>query len=126
MPTPRHASMRRLESEANYQQSKLRGETSSLRGELVLQEFDCWLLIANRFPYDGIFKQHDMLIPKRDFATYAKANAMEKMELREIIDSDVCEPYDLVFENFMSRRSNRDLYHIHLAAYLNSRDELFQ
>lgn len=117
------ASLRRTSSEAYYQSEKELGNTKDLRAEPVIWESEHWLMIANRFPYDSVFKRHDMLIPKRDFAMANEMTEQEYDDLRDTLDSVVCEPYHLFFENSSHRRSNKSLFHLHLATYYDSREE---
>lgn len=115
--------LRRVESEEYYQYAKQNGIAGPLRDEPVVQEFNHWALIANRFPYDAVFTQHDMLIPKRDFAYAREMNRRESKELRDILDGPIGAVYHLFFENTVARRSNLTLYHLHLAKFYSSREE---
>lgn len=117
------ASLRRHNTEAYYQSEKEAGNTKDLRAEPTIWEGQHWVMIRNRFPYDSIYRQHDMLIPRRDFGMAKDMSEEEYTELRDTLDSPLCEPYHIFFENSPARRSNKALFHLHLAAFYDSREE---
>lgn len=114
-------SLRKSESEAHYQDQKKRGLTVPLLEEKVLIRYKHWVVIANRFPYDLIFREHDMIVPRREFANRAEMTFDELSELWAIID-ELVNQYDLVFENLGGRRSIANHYHVHLANYIRRED----
>lgn len=114
---------RRRQSEVNYQEAKLSGGTVPLDQETRLIEWKHWYLIANRFSYDMIYTEHDMLLPKRGFANRMDMTLMEYIELNEIIE-ELNNQYDLYFENFNHRRSVLGLFHLHFARYHKTRKEV--
>ncbi len=117
------ASLRRETSEAHYQYEKELGRTKDLRSEPTVWEGEHWVMIPNRYPYDGVFQQHDLLLPKRDFAHARDMTTEEYGELRNILDSDIGANYHIFFENSMHRRSHKGLFHLHLGAFYETREE---
>lgn len=114
---------RRAEAELNYQCQKNLGGTIPLDQEPRLLQWKHWYLIANRFPYNMIFAEHDMLLPLRGFANRGEMSVAEFIEYNQIID-ELSNQYDLVFENFNHRRSVLGLFHIHLARYHPKRENI--
>ena len=48
-----------------------------------IKEWDYWVLIKNKFPYDKIAKQHDLLLPARKII---EMDELEDIELNELFD----------------------------------------
>lgn len=117
---PLPMSARTEESELKYQVAKVLEQTVPLDQEEHILDYDHWYLIENRFPYDMIYDEHDMLIPRSGVATREELTLAEAIELTDIID-ELSGQYDLVFENFKHRRSVLNLYHVHLASYHRDR-----
>lgn len=111
-------------SEWAYQEAKKNGGTIPLAEEPALISYKFWKLIANRFPYDAIFSTHDMLLPVRKFSTRDEMTREEERELDNVIKG-LSSHYHLLFENFSSRRSVSDHFHIHLAVYKSRSDSGF-
>lgn len=117
-------SLRTTDSELAYQNAKKDGLLNPLLAEPALKEFTHWRLIENRYPYNIIFSKHHMLVPKREAANYDNLKTLERIELREIIDTYCQDHYDLVFENMSKQRSVKAVYHLHLASYVPTREAL--
>lgn len=115
--------LRKNETEMAYAAAKLSGELIPLSEEPSLQTYAYWKIINNRFPYDAVYKFHDMLVPKRIFENRTSMSMAELSELHNIL-SVLEQQYDVIFENTPSKRSVRGLFHIHLACYVDSRDDL--
>lgn len=89
-----------------------------LEAEPSLREWKHWRLIDNRFPYDRVFQEHHMLVPRRRVAQYSDFTMPELMELDKII-REFCEVnYDALLLNMISGRSVLDMFHLHVARYL--------
>lgn len=116
-------SARRHQSEIAYQDAKTSGSTVPLDQEPHLLDYKHWYVIKNRFPYDMVFAEHDMLLPRSGAADRKDLKLVEFVELQHILD-DLHTSYDLVFENFTHRRSVLSLYHLHLARYHSSREAM--
>jgi len=116
-------SVRRLESEQAYQRAKHQGVIRPLNEEPVLINYKHWFLIANRFPYDMIYAEHDLLVCKRQVARRDDLSIAELIELNEAIN-ELENQYHLIFENTMSRRSIKNHYHLHLARYVDDRSKI--
>ena len=116
---------RREASELAYQAAKEAKTTVPLELEPSLEVFKHWRLIENRFPYDIVFRTHHMLLPKRAGVSHRwDLNKEEKDELEQLIKEFIYPVYDLWFENYPKRRSVMGMYHLHLASYHNSREEM--
>ncbi len=115
--------LRTEKEEREYQRAKELGSLLPLHQEKRIHDFKYWFIVENRFPYDMVFKTHDMLLPMRKVCVRAELNPEEKAELETILEYYVEPRYDLFFENTQKRRSVMAHYHIHLASYVNERDE---
>jgi hypothetical protein len=116
-------SLRTADGEAVYQQSKINDDLLPLWLEDTLHSFKHWYIIANRFPYDSCYKTSHMLLPKSMATEYAELPRVAKTELRKIIDGYCQEHYHQVVENMAVRRSVRNIYHLHLVTFVDSRME---
>lgn len=113
---------RSIKGELAYQEAKMSGNTLPLEQEPSVRSWSHWRMIRNRFPYDMLFMQHDMLIPIRSgVADRWQLNDDEKAEFELILREFVYPNYDLWFENCPKRRSVLVTYHIHLATYKEER-----
>lgn len=117
-------SLRTAAGEQAYQDAKASGNTTPLELEATLRQWKHWRLIDNRFAYTVAFKEHHMLVPRRGVADRWELNADEKAEFELIVKDFVYPTYDLWFENCPKRRSVRSFYHVHLASYHDSRDQM--
>jgi diadenosine tetraphosphate (Ap4A) HIT family hydrolase len=115
---------RRNNSEVAYQQAKIDQTTLPLHEEPSLKSWEHWRLIANRFPYDIIYKDHKMLLPIRQVSSWSDLTEDEQAEFWLIIDTFVEPDYDLWFVNTNKRRSILSHFHVHLATYYDKRDEM--
>lgn len=115
-------SARTANGELGYLYAKSVGHLLPLDCEPRLISWRYWYLIENRFPYDMIFSQHDMLVPVSGVATRAELTVPELIELNGILD-ELSNQYDLWFENFNHRRSIKATYHLHLGRYHGRRED---
>lgn len=109
--------LRTKEGEDKYQWAKAVNDLVPLSQEPPIQEFRYWRVIDNRFPYGTIFETHHMLLPKRIVANRHELTDEERNELEVIVEYYAQPLYDSLLENFSSRRSIHDHYHIHLGVY---------
>ena len=121
MATP--VSLRTLSSEQQYQADKAAGNTVPLDQEPHIIDFKHWYVIKNRYPYNTAFCEHDMILPRRVFATRGEISIAEAIELDTILD-DLKHQYDVVFENLPHRRSVLTHYHLHLGRYHKTREDM--
>lgn len=85
--------------------------------EAVIEEFEHWVLMKNRFPYDRYFSKSDMLATKRH-TDEAGLNEEEKAELLKLKGSDeLAGRYDSMLEHFQLQRSLPGHYHVHVIQY---------
>lgn len=118
-------SPRSEETESKYQEFKKQklaaGEDLSafkLEDEVVLREFEHWLIIENRFPYDNMTSVNHMLIPRRNFSDYTDATEEEKKEheaIRKLLTKERF--YDAIVENFPRSKSVHRHVHMHLVRW---------
>ncbi|MFT5036815.1 MAG: diadenosine tetraphosphate (Ap4A) HIT family hydrolase [Candidatus Azotimanducaceae bacterium] len=89
-----------------------------LDDETVVREFEHWLIIENRFPYDAMTSVNHMLVPRRAFSDYYKADESEREEYHTIIRELAAEDYyDALVENFPRSRSITRHNHVHLVRW---------
>lgn len=94
--------LRTVKTEEAYQKKmgniKTRTTSFDPATEPVLKEFNHWLLIPNRFPYDFITEKHEMLVPKRLFGSLGEANQEELHELN-VIKKELGKEYHYIMES---------------------------
>lgn len=117
-------SLRRAQSELDYQEAKLRNELVPLHYEPLIKQFKHWSIIDNRFPYDVAYQTCHLLIPHRVVPEYKHLRWAERWELRKIIDKYAQTQYDQVVENMAPKRSVKSIYHLHLLKFYASRREM--
>lgn len=115
-------SLRTTTGEMYYAFSKKMGNLKNLSDEPALEVWEHWRLIDNSYPYDIAFKTHHLLIPKRVTPKHS-LNVAEKLELEDILDS-LSERYDCYLENFASKQSIKNHYHLHLLTYKDNRADM--
>ncbi len=96
------------------------GAIFTLENEVVLREFTNWIIIENRFPYDGMAKVNHMLIPRdpvTDFYTAPAALQDEYHAIRRLLSEEAY--YDAIIENFPRSRSVTRHTHSHLVVWLH-------
>ena len=96
----------------------------NLKDETVVKEYTHWLIILNRFPYDAMTSVNHMLVPKRAFEDYYKADNDERQEYHKIIKELAAEDYyDAMVENFPRSRSISRHNHVHLVRWIHTDDD---
>tara|TARA_B100000508_G_scaffold60333_2_gene47463 strand:+ start:20873 stop:21232 length:360 start_codon:yes stop_codon:yes gene_type:complete len=106
---------RTKETEALYTKEKNNGglKECPLCNEPSIKEWNHWKIIKNKFPYDLIAKDHDMLVSKRHVGEEdLTQEEFEEMLLikKEYIHSN----YGYMFEPMMRNKSIPDHFHTHL------------
>ena len=97
------------------------GHSFDLTKEAVVREFDHWLIIENRFPYDNMTRINHLLVSREPLASVHTAAQMIKDEYDAIIAALANERvYDACIENFPSASTVRTHHHVHLVAWHNS------
>lgn len=112
-------SLRKDSSERLYAKAD---KSSSLLDEELIQEWQYWVLVKNRFPYDMAFSKHDLLVTKRKVSE-DELSEEEKAELEKIIPS-LEGKYDSRLINYPSKLSVKDHFHIHLLKFKKDRKDL--
>lgn len=123
MPNSLPMSGRTAASEQKYQDAKADKNLQPLSQVEPIKEWKYWKLIPNQFPYDGIFRRHNMLLPKRQFADRTQMRMTEWSELQAIIRDYVEKHYDLIIDNTQRKRSVLSIYHLHVANYHRKRED---
>jgi hypothetical protein len=82
----------------------------------VIKEFDSWVLMKNKFPYDRYFEKSDMLVTKRHI-TEGQLSDMEIAELQRLKHDVLYTDYDSLIEHFPQQKSIPGHVHYHLAQY---------
>jgi len=115
-------SLRTISGEMNYSLAKKSDRLVPLTEEPALKTWRHWRLIENAFPYDIAFKVHHLLMPVHVIAKN-QLNDAEKDELEVILDS-LSSDYDCYLENFASKQSIKNHYHLHLLTYKDDRTDM--
>jgi len=79
--------------------------------DMIIEEFNHWILLKNKFPYNKVFKNHCLLSPKahiKEFKDLYKDEITELNELLEELDYDMC------ILNKKKKRSVPEHFHYHL------------
>jgi hypothetical protein len=124
MDTPRHT-----KTEEAYQDFKkeLNGDATRLEAfdfddETILREFEHWIIIENRFPYDRMARTNDMLVSKRPLQSRYNGTREEQEEFDTIMKLLAKEDfYDAYMENFPKIKSVKKYPHLHLIRWHNSK-----
>ena len=92
--------------------------------ETIISEYEHWLIIKNRFPYDTMVRVNDMLVSRRAVSTFRELNEAELNEYEEILNelSDRGS-YDARIENFPKVQSVTKHVHVHLVCWHNTASE---
>lgn len=85
------------------------------------EEFTHWRIVSNKYPYDDISKQHDMIIPKRHVDEDG-ITTEEWAELKELKRTVLNDRYEFAFESLPRRRSIPAHFHLHLLVPIHSKD----
>lgn len=121
---------RTLETQKRYDDDRKKGETIITTDESgnryldwtqeqPIREYEHWVIIPNRYPYDAIFVQHDLLIPKRHFSFIREATNEERHEyyrIKKELDGEGV--YESIIENFSNSRSVQKHFHAHLVDWI--------
>lgn len=78
----------------------------------AIKTFTYWKIIPNRFPYDRIAREHDMIVPLRH-VTEDKLSEKERTELTAV-KRDYLQRYDYFIEATSKTKSIPEHFHIHL------------
>ncbi len=118
------ASLRKKETQEAYrklmkQRDALEVPRIDIASEKKIREFEHWILIKNKFPYDRVAKKHDLLFPRRVFTEDKDISGAEREELREI-KKELQSEYDIAFESFSHSKSIRGHFHIHFISFKDS------
>lgn len=116
-------SLRKKNSEMAYGVAKQEGKLVALLEEERLFEFEHWIIVANRFPYDIALKKHHLLLPKRAVPAQGDLNPEELIELSRIMEQ-VQHNYDFILSNFPRKQSIKTHFHLHLGVYYDNREEM--
>ena len=79
----------------------------------ALTTFVHWKIMKNAFPYDGIARVHDMLVPLRHI-TEAELTKEQHQELFDIKHTYLNEKYEYIMEATNSVKSIPGHFHLHL------------
>lgn len=83
--------------------------------ELMIKDFEHWVIIPNEFPYDAIAKVSHMICPKRNVGfDWRLLTTEEKEELEQLKNGYLKENYDALWENFPMGQTFKSNFHLHL------------
>jgi hypothetical protein len=81
--------------------------------EDVIREFEHWVIMKNKFPYDRYFSKSDMLVSRRHAAEDAITDK-ERDEYHYIRTHMLGDEYDTVMNHLPKQKSLPNHYHVHL------------
>lgn len=84
--------------------------------EGVIKEFEHWVLMKNKFPYDRYFTKSDMIVTKRHVSERDLSDE-EREELRSLKQNVLCADYDSLLEHMPAQQSIPKHTHLHLIKY---------
>lgn len=93
--------------------------------DLIRHEFEYWLVLDNRFPYNKCFKVHHLLACKRHVKDWRELTEAELKELRSIeyqVMTRRFGNYDTIIINVPVRQSVPQHLHFHLGTYKKNED----
>ena len=112
--------LRTEETVKKYQEEISRRDAKSgcplCKFETKIKEFDNWILMKNKFPYDRYFTKSDMLVTKRHISD-GQLNDMEKAELDRLKKEVLFIDYDSLVEHCPRTKSVPEHVHYHLIEY---------
>ena len=119
---------RQQHTEAAYQAFKQehKDDTDVLQSfdfskETIIREFEHWLIIKKRFPYDTMARTNDMLVSKRPLVSHYNGTEAEQAEYHKILQRIAEEGfYDALIENFPKVKSVKKYAHTHLVQWNNT------
>lgn len=79
----------------------------------ILQEFEHWLLMDNRFPYDRYFSKSHMLVTKRHVKEM-NLNDDEEAEYEQLRYGFLAENYDSMIDHLPKQKSIPGHCHMHV------------
>ena len=92
-----------------------------LTAEKIIKEFEFWVIIENRFPYDNMADTNHLLISKKPLETLSEASEATRKEYEEVVESVAKEGfYDARIENFPKVTTVKSQHHIHLVKWHNT------
>lgn len=88
-------------------------EDAKARPEIILREFDHWLIIQNDFPYDAIADVNHMIFPKRSVSfDWKLLNEEERNEFQHLRETFLNEHYDAIYENLPKNQTQPGYFHL--------------
>ncbi len=83
-----------------------------------IKEFNHWIIIKNKFPYDAIAEKNHLLFTKRKVEfDWEKLNEEEKLEYRKIRNGYLSQNYDAIQENLPSGQTVPGHFHLQLLTF---------
>lgn len=81
----------------------------------LVKEFEHWVIIENKYPYDAIAKVSHLILTKRKVAfDWNLINKEEMEEFSKLRSSYLAENYDLIWENLPRGQTIPGHFHLHL------------
>jgi hypothetical protein len=99
----------------DFMKNEIKDSKDFSNEEKVIKEFDNWIIIENRFPYDAVSSVSHMLITKRKVPfDWSLLNKEELNELSILRDSYINKNYDVLWENLPNGQTIKGRFHLHL------------
>ena len=81
----------------------------------TVKEFEHWVIIPNKYPYDAIATVNHMITPKREVLfDWRLLTQEEEKELNILKETYLNENYDVVWENLPKGQTIPTQFHLHL------------
>ena len=107
---------RTKETQEKYNTFRAHGSMDSgcaLCAKEPIRVFTHWNIVVNDFPYDGVAKKHDMILPKRHIDEKGLSD-QEKQELFDVKGVYLDDHYDYIIESTNHTKSILEHFHLHL------------
>jgi diadenosine tetraphosphate (Ap4A) HIT family hydrolase len=92
----------------------LKSNICPLCEEIPLNVFNYWKIFPNKYPYDAVSDNHDLLLPKRHVANYQNLSKEEVEELISLKESYLNQNYTYLIEAMTKNKSIPGHLHYHL------------
>ena len=85
--------------------------------DLLVTEYEYWMVLKNRFPYDEIASNHDMLVLKRHVTKMSDIREHELIEYYKLVEDILTGEYSYYAMNMPEERTIPMHLHYHLIKF---------
>lgn len=116
--------LRSKKYESTYQRTIKQNKTRTITSIETIKDFVYWKIVPNDFPYDMVYETSHMLVLKRRASDMSRLDPSELNELIEIKECYINDKYDQIIENLSTKRSVKNIYHLHLVRLYKDRKDI--